>query len=106
MANENEDTTRDDGTQRKAHYGAGKQPWDFIKEAGWGPAFAAGNVLKYMNRPGKDPAHNLESAFWYWDRLDEMIANREDMAMQRAAMDAKRHLMGLLTDEQFVRLRR
>lgn len=105
MANENEGAIRDDGTQRKVHYGAGRQPWDDIKDAGWGPAFAASNVLKYMRRT-KHPEHSFESACWYWDRLDEMIADRTNMSLQRAAMDAKRHLMSLLTDEEFVRLRR
>src|SRR5262245_49677170 len=105
MANENEATVRDDGTQRKAHYGSGRQPWDDIKAARWGPAFAASNVLKYKRRT-KDPAHSHESAQWYWDRLNEMIADRSDMATQRAAMDAKRHLMSLLTDDEFQSLRR
>ena len=39
-----------DGTTRKAHYGQGKQPWDYIVEAGWAPEFAAGCVLRYLRR--------------------------------------------------------
>lgn len=54
-----------DGTVRQDHYGAGRQPWDDIVDAGWGPAFAAGNVLKYLRRPDKNPLdpvrHSLEA---------------------------------------------
>jgi hypothetical protein len=60
-----------DGTIRKAHYGEGKQPWDFIVEAGWAPEFAAGCVLRYLRRT-KDPTHSLESARWYFARLGEL----------------------------------
>ena len=63
----------EDGTLRKSRYGAGRQPWDDIKDAGWGPAFAAGNVLKNLRR-SKEPEHSLESAKWYWARLNEEAA--------------------------------
>lgn len=57
-----------DGSVRKAHYGPGRQPWDDIVEAGWGPAFAAGCVLRYLRRD-KAQAHSLESARWYYRQL-------------------------------------
>lgn len=57
-----------DGTKRKAHYGAGVQPWDTIVEMGLGPAFAAGSILKYVRRT-KDAEHSLESARWYLNQL-------------------------------------
>lgn len=73
---ENETSKRDDGTQRKVHYGSGRQPWDDIKAVGWGPAFAAGHVLKYLRR-SKDVEHSLESARWYWAELNKE-ASMED----------------------------
>jgi hypothetical protein len=57
-----------DASPRKAWYGDGVQPWDIIVERGWGPSFAAANVLKYVRRV-KDPEHSLESARWYYARL-------------------------------------
>ena len=63
------------GEPRKAHYGAGRQPWDIILDAGWAPEYAAGNVLKYMRRT-KDPEHSLESARWFYARLYEMMVGR------------------------------
>ena len=63
----------DDGTVRKEHYGRGRQPWDDIVEQGWGPAFAAGNALKYVRRHGaKNGADDLEKGRWYWRRLVEL----------------------------------
>jgi hypothetical protein len=59
---------RRQGDRRKAHYGDGIQPWDHILAAGWGPAFAASNVLKYLRRT-KNPEHSLESAKWYYEQL-------------------------------------
>ena len=62
--------TAADGTQRKAHYGAGKQPWDYIVEFGWAPYFAAGNVLKYVRRAAfKNGPDDLEKARWYYREL-------------------------------------
>ena len=58
---------------RKAHYGNGEQPWDVILASGWGPAFAAANVVKYLRRT-KNPEHSLESARWYYARLYENAA--------------------------------
>lgn len=62
-----------DSEPRKAHYGDGVQPWDVILASGWGPGFAAGNVLKYLRRT-KNPEHSAESASWYYDRLVEGCA--------------------------------
>jgi hypothetical protein len=63
----------DRGIPRMDHYGEGRQPFDDILDAGWAPKFAAGNVLKYLRRT-KAPEHSLESARWYWARLNEMAA--------------------------------
>jgi hypothetical protein len=82
-----------DGSVRKAHYGEGEQPWDLIVHAGWGAEFAAGCVLRYLRRT-KDPAHSLESARWYWERL--------------AAMDNAQYvrgtLRGMLAEDELKRL--
>lgn len=67
----NRDEPGQDGTVRKAHYGAGKQPWDTMVEKGWAVHFAAGTVLRYLRRD-KEPEHSLESARWYFARLREM----------------------------------
>jgi hypothetical protein len=59
-----------DGTVRKAHYGQGRQPWDDIKDWGWAPGFAAGNVVKYIRRHTlKNGADDLAKARWYWAEL-------------------------------------
>jgi hypothetical protein len=63
-----------DGSVRKAHYGDGKQPWDTIKELGWGPEFAAANVLKYLRRT-KDVEGSRQKALWYKARLVEMMSD-------------------------------
>lgn len=59
---------RTDGTTRKDHYGAGRQPWDDIVDARWGAPFAAGNVLKYMRR-NKDVTESRIKGGWYWREL-------------------------------------
>ncbi len=61
-------TTRVDESERQFHYGDGRQPWDDIVDAGWGPAFAAGNVLKYLRRD-KQLEHSLASARWYYQQI-------------------------------------
>ena len=59
-----------DGTVRKAHYGAGKQPFDEMKELGWADHFAAGCVLKYVRRhAAKNGEDDLAKARWYWAEL-------------------------------------
>lgn len=59
---------RDRGDGRKQHYGSGKQPIDTIMENGWGAAFCAGNILKYLRRT-KDRQHSIDSARVYWQWL-------------------------------------
>jgi hypothetical protein len=54
------------GDGRKAHYGAGRQPLDDIVEQGWGPAFCAGNIVKYLRRD-KQVEDSRAKAKWYWD---------------------------------------
>lgn len=66
-----------DTEERKKHYGDGVQPWDIIVASGWGHAFAAGNVIKYLRR-SKNPEHSIESACWYYDRLVEGAAKATD----------------------------
>lgn len=59
-----------DGTVRKAHYGAGRQPWDDIKLLGWAPEFAAGNALKYVRRhAAKNGDDDLAKGRWYFAEL-------------------------------------
>lgn len=70
---------KDRGDGRKAHYGAGRQPLDDILGSGWGSAFCAGNVLKYLRRD-KDVAESRTKAKWYWDFMhvkenDEFIGS-------------------------------
>lgn len=55
---------RPDG--RKAHYGVGRQPLDDIVDQGWGPAFCAGNILKYLRRD-KQVEDSRAKAKWYWN---------------------------------------
>lgn len=62
-----------DGSIHKAHYGAGKQPWDTTVEHGWGPHAAAFCVIRYLRRD-KARAHSLESARWYYDQLIRNVA--------------------------------
>ena len=90
------------GVARQDHYGAGRQPWDDIVDLGWAPAFAAGNVLKYLRRD-KRPEHSLESARWYWRRLQEF--RRDARYLYRgAASVAVVKLSELLTAEELAKL--
>lgn len=93
-----------EGAARKAHYGDGEQPWDTIKNAGWAPEFAAGNVVKYLRRT-KDPEHSLQSARWYYARLKELIGrgSRSHEEGVRASYVYKA-LMKELTDEEVRRV--
>jgi hypothetical protein len=68
-----------DGTVRKAQYGDGVQPWDIIKERGWAPEFAAGNVLKYLRRR-KTPDEDRKKARWYWVELRKLEAVEKERA--------------------------
>jgi hypothetical protein len=101
--------TAEDGTVRQDHYGDGRQPWDDIVDAHWGPAFAAGNVLKYLRRT-KDPKHSLESARWYWARLREFSGAWGDdpanapLANDDFAPTVLRKLWEMLTPDERERL--
>lgn len=66
----------------------------------WGPAFAAGCVLRYLRR-GKAREHNLESARWYYARLVEGCAKapRSDVLGWQSALD---RLELILTKEERV----
>lgn len=90
--------TEKDGTVRQDHYGSGRQPWDDIVDNGWGVAFAAGNVLKYLRRT-KHPEHSLESAKWYWTRLHE-FAHEGDLYAIREV----RRLRVYLSNEELAKL--
>lgn len=95
----------DRGDGRKSHYGAGRQPWDDIVEAGWGPSFAAANVLKYLRRT-KAPEHSLESARWYWTRLTEFVNQpMQHNVSKMYANIVRERLIKLLTPEELERLR-
>lgn len=84
-----------DRTIRKAYYGAGRQPWDDIVAAGFGPAFAASSILKYLRRDKGTPVEDLEKARWYFARLEEL-------ALQAA--EAKLWLKAVLTVEELGKL--
>ena len=100
---EPEFTNAIDSTIRKAHYGAGKQPWDLIKEAGWAPHFAAANVLKYLRRD-KQLEHSLESARWYFRELCKLgVVNSNPQCAEAAITLAM--LMHLLTHAELALLR-
>jgi hypothetical protein len=88
---------RVDDVPRQIHYGEGRQPWDDIVDAGWGHAFAAANVLKYLRRD-KEPEHSLESARWYYGQLVSRSAGLNDWAATR------QHLDLLLTSGEIERL--
>lgn len=97
----------EDGTVRKAHYGDGRQPWDDMVDMGWGPAFAAASILKYMRR-SKDPEHSLESARWYYHQLYKYAAEEGERYLQgnqtpwtRALLDIE----GALSQDELKRLR-
>lgn len=100
----------DRGVPRQDHYGAGRQPWDDILDAGWAPEFATGNVLKYLRRT-KDRTHSVESARWYWTRLKEMT--RGDLTsteisidrLMRRAITVQKKLMRLLTTAELETLK-
>lgn len=93
-----------DKEPRKAHYGSGEQPWDTIVFAGWGPEFAAGNILKYLRRT-KAPEHSLESARWYAQRLVEGAYGGKNTVEMAAKWESAMHLvLNKLSDEERERL--
>ena len=78
MTKETEHTAAD-GTVRQDHYGAGRQPWDDIKERlppQAAAGFCAGNALKYLRRDatlkGVSRERDLKHARWYFARLLEL----------------------------------
>lgn len=96
---------RSQGDGRKAHYGDAVQPWDTILASGWGPAFAASNVVKYLRRT-KNPEHSLESARWYYARLVEGIAGEFLSCSSRDEwLNALDRMELILTKEERVRVR-
>lgn len=66
-----------DGTERKSHYGPGRQPWDDFLENGWAAHFAAACVVKYLRRTKEDP-NDIVDARWYYTRLKELAAKEAD----------------------------
>lgn len=92
------------GEARKAYYEAGEQPWDVIVASGWGPAFAAGCVLRYLRRE-KAREHSLESARWYYARLVEGVATRPGEATSAEWQSALDRLELILTQAERARAR-
>lgn len=73
---------RVDAAPRRPYYGDGRQPWDDIVVSGWATGFAAGNVLKYLRRPDKDPSpeareRDVYNARWYYAQLLDMHSRGE-----------------------------
>lgn len=93
-----------DGTRRKAHYGPDRQPWDDIVDRGWGPAFAAGCVTRYLRRD-KRREHSLESARWYYHQLYWRAAQAVG-GPTRPWAEALHELEDLLTQDELRVLRR
>lgn len=91
-------------TDRKPWYGEGRQPIDDIMEAGWGPEFCAGNVLKYLRRT-KDPVHSIESAKVYYGWLSGLVEIQRKTG-DGHAIDVHDALVMLLNDEELERLHR
>lgn len=80
---------------------AGKQPWDIIVGAGYGPIFAAGNTLKYVRRYAvKNDEDDLKKGRWYSARLFEALGRGEPDALKAALW-----LSSVLTDEEIKLLR-
>ncbi len=90
-----------DGSVRQQHYGVGEQPWDVILREGWGPAFAAGNVLKYLRRD-KAPEHSLSSARWYWRQIVERSGSEKLMDEPWSAVLER--LLDLMTSDEYGQL--
>ncbi len=87
--------------QRAAHYGAGRQPWDDILDVGWGPAFAAGNALKYIRRhAAKNGEDDLKKGRWYFHELRKLAAAEEDEGQLGNACRALDALMKMTTHEE------
>lgn len=85
-------------SDRKPWYGEGRQPIDDIMEAGWGPEFCAGNVLKYLRRT-KSPEHSLESARVYFGWL-RGLADKQSQTGYGNAINVLAQLYGMLTPDE------
>lgn len=94
-----------DGTERKAHYGEGEQPWDVMVKGGVAAHFAAGCVLKYLRRT-KEDANDLTDARWYARQLQERAkAERlNDPYWLKSWIVAQHWLFATLTAEERDRL--
>lgn len=66
--------------------------WDHIVALGWGPVFAAGNVLTCLRTP-QDPVQSLAMARWYYAKLKQMKALNKVVALRK-----------LLTKEELAQL--
>lgn len=89
--------------KRASQYGEGRQPWDDILDQGWGPAFAAGNALKYIRRyKMKNGDDDIAKARWYWHELYQRSLNvsLSGQAWVLAHVD----LISLLTPEEILLL--
>lgn len=106
-----------DGTVRKDHYGAGRQPWDDIVDEAWAPEFAAGNALKYVRRhKAKNGEDDLAKGRWYYERLVAMAKGTGSLpsrgeawlpkAIQSRSITVLKRLQAMLTDEERDALRK
>lgn len=95
---------------RAAHYGDGVQPWDHIVASGWGPAFAAGNALKYVRRhAAKNGEDDLKKGRWYYHELIGMAASEHEADVpvgQGVASGALARLELLLVQDERALLRK
>lgn len=89
--------TAPDGTTRKLHYGTDRQPWDDIRDLGWGPEFCAGNVLKYIRRAqAKNGTDDIAKAHVYYRWLVDLV--NADMPRAAEVMD---ELHNIMTPDEF-----
>jgi hypothetical protein len=94
----------DRGDGRRAHYGAGEQPWDTMAGLGWQPGFAAASILKYLRR-SKDPVEDPKKVRWYGRALNELARQERGRGEEDGpARTALRALLGILTQAEGERL--
>ena len=72
-----------DGTVRQHYYGPSRTLWVDLLDLRWAPAFAAGNVLKYLRRH-KDPT-DPDKARWYYAALRGLASPYLDCAVASPA---------------------
>lgn len=65
----------DDRQVGGTHYSAGAiQHWDFVIAQGWGYAYLAGQITKYVTRaPNKNGLEDLKKARHFLDKLIESV---------------------------------